>query len=119
VLVERNAAELDAALHPSPAAPVKDPWGFALSALSESLALVAPALAADRESLGAGGDPHDDGYFRAFYTRQREALASRLGAAASATGSLWLTAWELAGRPVPPGEQTGELLHFPERLAGQ
>jgi hypothetical protein len=101
-LVELHGAELEPALHPSPATTVADPLGYAFDILRASAALGDEALKADRESLSPGPNPYDAAYDEAFYSREREVLRSRLSSAATATGSLWLTAWEKAGRPPLP-----------------
>ena len=44
-------------------------------------------------------DRYGDAYYSRMYERERATVRSRLAASATALGSLWLTAWQAAGRP--------------------
>jgi hypothetical protein len=102
VLVERNAPLLEAELHPAPAATVADPLGFLFDILKGSLAGSREALASDKASLSPGADPYADPYYDRFFAAEKGRILERLQKAATATASLWLTAWEAAGRPALP-----------------
>ncbi len=105
-LVERNRVQLEEAVEAAAAQPVGDPVAFAFQALRESYLHSLQVLASDRESVTGqdlaetpADDRYDDEYYSRFYAREASRLVARLGAAATATGSLWLGAWEEAGRP--------------------
>ena len=85
------------------------PWSSSSSALLESAALTDEALRADRESAGPSDfastpedDRYADPYYSALFEREGPRLTARLSLAAERLGSLWLTAWEEAGRPPVP-----------------
>jgi predicted AlkP superfamily phosphohydrolase/phosphomutase len=105
-LVERFERQLRAELAPRPARAVGDPVLLTFDVLAESFDLSLLALAADKESIEGNDladtpldDRYDDGYYSRMYERERATLRGRMGAAATALGSLWLTAWQEAGRP--------------------
>jgi len=105
-LVERFERQLRAELAPRPARPVGDPVLMTFDVLAESFDLSLQVLASDKESTEGTDladtpldDRYDDGYYSRMYERERAALRSRLAASATALGSLWLTAWQEAGRP--------------------
>ena len=105
-LVERFERQLRAEMAPRPARPVGDPVLLTFDVLTESFDLSLQALASDEEStLGTDladtplDDRYDDAYYSRMYERERATLRSRLAASASTLGSLWLTAWQEAGRP--------------------
>jgi predicted AlkP superfamily phosphohydrolase/phosphomutase len=107
-LVERFERQIEAAVLPSAAQRVADPVAFTFSALVDSYARSLEVLASDRESAGARDfietaedDRYDDAYYSKLYEKEGRRLCARLSAAATATGSLWLSAWEDAGRPAP------------------
>jgi hypothetical protein len=99
VLVERNLGALKESLDPKPARTVQDPVEFLFGILKDSLAGVPLALASDRASLSPGGDPYGDPYYEKLYSAEADRLRSRLSAAATDIGSLWLSAWREAGSP--------------------
>jgi len=105
-LVARFERQISAAVTPGAARRVGDPVELAFSALSESLRQAPQTLEADRASTGEGDfietpedDRYDDGYYSRLFELEGPHLVSRLTAAAEAAGSLWLSAWEEAGRP--------------------
>ena len=105
-LFERFERQLDAVARPSPARRVADPVAFVFAVLIESNASSRQTLASDRASAGERDyadspedDRYDDAYYSRLYEREGPRLAARLGAAATGVGSLWLSAWEEAGRP--------------------
>lgn len=104
--VERYERQLRAEIVPRPARAVSDPVQLTLDILLESFELSLQTLASDKESTQGTDladtptdDRYGDGYYSRFYEREHGALRSRLAASASTVGSLWLTAWEEAGRP--------------------
>jgi hypothetical protein len=102
-LFERFEREIDAKVLPPPAARVDDPVSLIFGALRESYAGASEVLASDRASIAQGGtvteeQPYGDAYYTRFYAREGPHLCARLEGAAAALGSLWLTAWEEAGR---------------------
>jgi predicted AlkP superfamily pyrophosphatase or phosphodiesterase len=111
-LVARFERQIERRVEPAPARPAADPWEAALAALRES-ALGAPALrAADRELRGPADfaatpqdDRYDDAYYSGLFEREGGRVVSRLAAAAHVLGSLWLSAWEAAGRPEVPSDR--------------
>ena len=105
-LVARFERQIEARVEPGAAVHVDDPAGLVFDVLRESFARAQETLAADRELTGPRDyadtpedDRYDDGYYTRLYEREGESLVSRLDAAATALGSLWLSAWEDAGRP--------------------
>ena len=62
---------------------------------------VAPLLAAHVEASGAGR-VGSEAYEKVLARKSRAILERRLGDAVSAVASLWLSAWEAAGRPAVP-----------------
>ena len=60
--------------------------------------LVDGILAADQQAIGTG-DAYDDQYFEKFFTAVKPVLEEQLTAAISATASVIVGAWELAGKP--------------------
>jgi len=105
-LVERNRLQLEAAVEPAAAQRIADPVAHVFDVLRDSYLHSLQVLVSDRESV-TGRDlaetpedeRYDDEYYSKFYAREASRLAARLSAAASDTGSLWLSAWEEAGRP--------------------
>lgn len=105
-LVEKFERQLRAEMAPRPARTVGDPVQLTFDILTESFELSLLTLAADKESTEGTDladtptdDRYDDAYYSRMYERERPTLRSRLAASATAVGSLWLTAWEEAGRP--------------------
>lgn len=108
-LFERYEEQFAARVHAAAASPARDPIALDFEALLESYQASAGALAADRASAGARDfadtpedDRYDDAYYTKLYAREGDSLAGRLEKAASRIGSLWLGAWEEAGRPALP-----------------
>jgi arylsulfatase A-like enzyme len=105
-MVERFERQIEAQVRPAAAGSGGDPVGLTFDVLIESYAASLAALASDREVVGprdladtAHDDRYDDAYYSRLYEREGPRVQARLAAAASALGSLWLGAWEEAGRP--------------------
>src|SRR5262249_10815899 len=105
-LVARFERQIESRVEPSAAVRIDDPTAFVFDVLRESFVRSPDALLADRETAGPRDyadtpedDRYDDGYYSRFYEREGDTIVSRLDAAATALGSLWLSAWEDAGRP--------------------
>jgi predicted AlkP superfamily phosphohydrolase/phosphomutase len=105
-LVERFERQLRAEMAPRPAQPVGDPVLLTFDVLLQSFDLAQMALASDKESTEGSDladtpldDRYGDAYYSRMYERERATVRNRLAAAATALGSLWLTAWQEAGRP--------------------
>ena len=106
-MVERFERQLRAELAPRPAHAVAGaPVDLVFDILTESFDLSLVALASDKEStegIDFADTPMDDRYGDAYYSRlyerERATVRNRLAGAATTLGSLWLTAWEQAGRP--------------------
>lgn len=105
-LVERLRFQLEPALQPAAARRVADPVAHTFAVLRESFLNVAPLLLSDQESAGPADfadTPEDDRYDNEYYSRMAERekgrVLSRLAASATSAASLWLSAWEDAGRP--------------------
>jgi hypothetical protein len=105
-LVARFERQIESRVEPSAAVRIDDPAAFVFDVLRESFVRSPDALVADRETAGPRDyadtpedDRYDDGYYSRFYEREGDTVVARLDAAATALGSLWLSAWEDAGRP--------------------
>ena len=105
-MVERYERQLEADVRPAPARRVADPVAFTFEVLRDSFSRVESALTADRESAGPQDladtpfdDRYDDLYYSKLYARQGRTLRARLATSATDIGSLWLSAWDEAGRP--------------------
>jgi predicted AlkP superfamily phosphohydrolase/phosphomutase len=105
-MVERFERQIDAAVLPASARRIEDPVAFTFSVLVDSYARSLETLASDRESAGTRDfvetpedDRYDDAYYTKLYEKEGRRLGARLAASATAAGSLWLSAWEDAGRP--------------------
>ncbi len=105
-LIDRFQRQIEPEVLPVAAVPVRNPVAMTLAVLRESYLHSLEVLASDRAVAGPrdfADTPEDDRYDDAYYSRlfEREAtrVRSRLAASASAAGSLWLAAWEEAGRP--------------------
>ena len=72
---------------------------FINNTLLADQALAVKVLAADTKAA-AGREFYDDGYFEAFAAAGALAVAEqRFGDAASGVASVWMAAWEKAGKP--------------------
>ncbi len=105
-LVERQVAQLERELRPAAARPPGDPVAATFAVLLDSFRHAAGVLASDRASTEGrdlaetpADDRYDDAYYSRLHEREGERVRARLSAAVSAVGSLWLQAWEEAGRP--------------------
>jgi hypothetical protein len=95
-LFERFAAKLT--VNPGPVSPVRNPRDVAFDVLLASYQLVDPLLRADKEA-SAGKDTYDVDYFDKFFAKVRPILEKRLADSVTATASIIVGAWELAGKP--------------------
>ena len=105
-LVDRFLRQIEPEVQPGAARGGDEPVALVFEALAESFAEAGEALRADRASVrprDLADTPEDDRYDDAYYSRlfEREGprLVARLTRAAERLGSLWLAAWEEAGRP--------------------
>jgi predicted AlkP superfamily phosphohydrolase/phosphomutase len=105
-LVERFQRQIEPALRPGPPRPPGDPVAFTLGVLRESFAGYPAVLASDRATAGARDladtpfdDRYDHAYFSRLYEREGKRVQARLSASVQAVASLWLQAWQEAGRP--------------------
>ncbi len=105
-LFARYQRQLEPAVKPGAAAPVGDPVMFTFGVLRGSLERAERALESDRLAAGkrdyletAEDDRFDHRYYSRLFELEGERMAVRLGEAAEAVGSLWLSAWQKAGRP--------------------
>jgi hypothetical protein len=87
-------------LSPAPPQPLANPRDTAFDALVTSYQQVDRIMAADKASA-SGKDMYDDEYFEKLFKALQPVLEERLSAAATATASMIVSAWEQAGRPVP------------------
>lgn len=105
-LVERFERQLERKLPPGAARRVADPVSLTFDVLLKSYADSLEVLASDRAAAGPYDfadtpvdDRYDDAYYSTLYERERERLRARLALSIEMLGSLWLSAWEEAGRP--------------------
>ena len=96
---------------PAPAAATRltDPIETAFAVMGESRAAVPALLESDLASIESADDPdtrederYDDAYYERLFGRERDRLVGRMSTAVTRLGSLWLSAWEAAERPVMP-----------------
>jgi hypothetical protein len=90
---------------PAPPKPVKEPRDAMFAIVLESYTLVAPLLEADKQAA-SGREIYDDGYYQALFSAMKPMLERRLSESISAIASFVAGAWEAAGRPALPLEQT-------------
>lgn len=105
-MVERYERQLDSDVRPAPARRVADPVALTFDVLLDSFSAAESAFAADRECAGPQDladtpfdDRYDDLYYSKLYARQGRSVRARLAASATDIASLWLSAWDDAGRP--------------------
>ena len=105
-LIDRFRRQIEPEVLPVAATPVRNPVALTLAILRESYLHSIEALASDRAVAGPRDfadtpedDRYDDGYYSRLFEREAVRVRARLSASASAAGSLWLAAWEEAGRP--------------------
>jgi hypothetical protein len=103
-LVERHGRAIGRALgrRPVEAEPVADPLEQAFAAMAGAPARVEAVLAADRRAA-AGHATTSSTYHRLLYASLREQVVADLERGARLTASLWLWAWQEAGRPALGG----------------
>jgi hypothetical protein len=106
VLFARFARQLEPRVAPGPARRIEDPVAFVFDRLREDARRAAEVLAADLAARGPvdyvetpQDDRYDDAYYSRLFEREGAAMAAALTASAETAGSLWLSAWEEAGRP--------------------
>jgi hypothetical protein len=106
VLFARFARQLEPEIAPGPARRIEDPVAFVFDRLREDARRADAVLAADLAARGpvdyvetAQDDRYDDAYYSRLFERDGRAMAAALTASAETVGSLWLSAWEEAGRP--------------------
>jgi hypothetical protein len=102
----RFQRQLEPAVTPGEAEPLGEAVTAIFAVLRDSEARAADVLEADRDAAGPrdfvetpADDRYDDGYYSRLYASEGDRFAARLTAAAKMVGSLWLTAWQEAGRP--------------------
>jgi hypothetical protein len=105
-LVDRYATHLEHAVQPVRATRVEDPGGLMLAVLRASFTEAADVLASDRAARSPGDfaeteadDRYDALYFSRLWSREGRRVEARLTESAHVVGSIWLSAWEDAGRP--------------------
>jgi predicted AlkP superfamily pyrophosphatase or phosphodiesterase len=105
-MVDRYQRQLEADVRPAPVRRVADPVAFTFGVLLDSFSAAESAFAADRECAGPWDlaetpfdDRYDDLYYSKLYARQGGRLRARLAASATDIASLWVSAWDEAGRP--------------------
>jgi len=105
-MVERYERQLESDVRPAAARRVADPVALTFDVLLDSFSDAESAFTADRECAGPQDladtpfdDRYDDLYYSKLYARQGRRLRARLAASATDIGSLWLSAWDDAGRP--------------------
>ena len=101
-LVLRNKASLK--LTPVVIAPIADIKTFIFDTLIDDQPHVAAVLAADR-AAAEGKELYDDAYFADFAKHGALAIAEKqISLAASSVASVWIAAWEKAGKPKLPDD---------------
>jgi hypothetical protein len=89
-------------IRPNDAAHISDPTDHAFEMCLGSHSWLENILLADRRARRGLPDYTDD-YYDRFFNQAGAILIRELSDAASDVGSYWLTAWNNAGRPQPPG----------------
>ena len=95
-LFERFASRV--VVKAGPPLPIKNGRDVAFDVLLDSYQLVDPLLKADKDA-SAGRESYDEEYFERFFAAVRPLLEKRLADSITATASLIIGAWDLAGRP--------------------
>jgi len=95
-LFERFASKV--VVKTGPPLPIKNGRDVAFDVLLDSYQLVDPLLKADKDA-SAGRESYDEEYFERFFAAVRPLLEKRLADSITATASLIIGAWDLAGRP--------------------
>jgi len=81
-------------------APVEDPLAALVDWGVESAKIAQEVLAHDLEATAyAGGNPNDDAYYEKLWELEGERMVKRLNRCIERLASLYLTAWDRAGRP--------------------
>lgn len=106
LLVNRNEAHLDAAVRADlrRIRVVESPRALAFEILLDSYARHFELLNADRRAAKGVAEPLDESetYFARLWELSGDLCIRQMSEAATHVASLWLTAWERAGRPVLP-----------------
>jgi len=95
-LIERFESRL--VINPAPARSIPDMRGFMFDTAMNSFQRVPEILQADKDAV-AGRTTYDDEYFEALFVSMKPLLERQLAAAITATASVFVTAWEQAGKP--------------------
>jgi hypothetical protein len=95
-LIERFETRLN--LAPPPVTPVTDANAFIWDVILDANPLVPKIQEADKLAI-AGKKTYDDEYFEKFFTNVQPVLERQLSRAISATASVFVGAWQQAGRP--------------------
>jgi predicted AlkP superfamily phosphohydrolase/phosphomutase len=108
-LLERFERQLEPLVRPRPARRVRDPVAFTFDTLQVSFDEAKGVLASDRSCVRntdvaetEQDDRYDAAYYSRFFELEQGRLLRRLADSATAVASLWLTAWQEAGRPALP-----------------
>lgn len=102
-LVERFQSRL--ALTPAPPKPIADARDASFRVLLDSYQLVDSVLQADKKAA-AGKETYDDDYYERFFTAVKPVLDRRISESISATAAVIIGAWDAAGRPAVPVEES-------------
>jgi hypothetical protein len=105
-LVDRFLRQIEPLVQPGAAAAGAEPVDVVFETLLESFASAQEALESDRVSTGERDyaatpvdDRYADSYYSQLYEREAPRVVARLTRASERLGSLWLSAYEDAGRP--------------------
>ena len=118
---ERVLARVRQQTDTRPAKEVSDPLALVRELLRESHSRIAPLLQADKELTAKWEGRFGPDFYRDMYERTGELATEQLARAAEATASLWLYAWQAAGRPQLPEKRVafGEQVMLVERGEGE
>jgi hypothetical protein len=118
---ERVLARVHQPTDTRPAKEVSDALVLVRELLRESRSRIDPILQADKELTAKWEGRFGPEFYRDLYERTGALATEQLARGAEATASLWLYAWQAAGRPKMPGERVafGEQVVLVERGQGQ
>lgn len=105
-LFERNQSRV--VFKPVPRGPVTQPRDFMFEVLLASNRLAAAVFDADRRAA-EGREFYDDAYFAAFAASQLPVVEQRMNESIAAVAAAITGAWEQAGRPAMPDDQSRTL----------
>ena len=92
-------------LTPVVPAPVMHPKDFIFDKLIEGNRMVDAVLAADKAAI-AGREFYDDAYFDAFFGKAKPIVERRISEAVGGVAAIIAGAWQTAGKPVLPIDET-------------